>query len=96
MKNRAILPLFLGLALFAVFLLAAFAPEVFTAYDAKGLLSKWLPISREHPLSINAMGSRIGMAHYMMRNNEKSPHFPVRLPLCRRTMICISRMSTGR
>ena len=56
MKKHALLPLLLGLAVLAVFLLAAFAPELFTAYDAKELFSKWLPISREHLLGTNAMG----------------------------------------
>lgn len=56
MKKRSRLPLLLGLLLFAVFALAAFAPGLFTDYGAKELFAKWLPMSREHLLGTNAMG----------------------------------------
>ena len=56
MKKRRLLSLVLGFSLLALFMLAAFAPGLFTAYDPKTSFGKWLPMSREHWLGTNAMG----------------------------------------
>ena len=56
MRKTGVFPLILGLLLLAVFLLAAFAPGIFTDYGQKELFSKWLPMSRAHLLGTNAMG----------------------------------------
>ena len=56
MRKNRLLPLFLGLALLIVFVLAAFAPGMFTGYSQKELFARWLPMSRAHLLGTNAMG----------------------------------------
>lgn len=56
MRKKGLFPLVLGLFLLLVFVLAAFAPELFTGYGPKELFSKWLPMSRAHLLGTNAMG----------------------------------------
>ena len=56
MRKRGILPLCVGLALLAVFLLAAIAPGVLTPYSPKELVARWLPSGGVHLLGTNAMG----------------------------------------
>ena len=56
MRKNGLLPLVPGVLLLSVFVLAAFAPGIFTGYDPKELFVKWLPMSREHLLGTNAMG----------------------------------------
>ena len=56
MKKKGIFPLCIGLALLAVFLLAAIAPGVLTPYGPKELFARWLPSGGAHLLGTNAMG----------------------------------------
>lgn len=56
MRKKGILPLCVGLALLAVFLLAAIAPGVLTPYGPKELFARWLPSGGVHLLGTNAMG----------------------------------------
>ena len=56
MKKKGIFPLCIGLALLAVFLLAAIAPGVLTPYGPKELFERWLPSGGAHLLGTNAMG----------------------------------------
>lgn len=55
MKKRAV-PLWLGLAILLVFLLAALSPSIFTGYGQKEMFAQWLPPSAEHLLGTNALG----------------------------------------
>ena len=56
MKKKGIFPLCIGLALLAVFLLAAIVPGVLTPYGPKELFARWLPSGGAHLLGTNAMG----------------------------------------
>ena len=56
MKKKGIFPLCIGLALLAVFLLAAIAPGLLTPYGPKELFARWLPSGGAHLLGTNAMG----------------------------------------
>lgn len=56
MKLKRYLPLAAGLILLAVFITAAFFPELFTLYGKKEMFKAWLPTSSEHLLGTNSLG----------------------------------------
>ena len=56
MKRKALLPLLAGMGIFAVFLLMALVPSLFTPYGRKEMFAAWLAPGWEHLLGTNELG----------------------------------------
>lgn len=56
MKNKKLVPLFLGLLLLTVFLLMALVPGLFTSIGRKDMFDMWIAPCPQHILGTNALG----------------------------------------